>query len=262
MPIDQALEIEAKYFATLVTNPVSRNLIRTMFVNKGNADKLTVRPEGVPRSQVKKLGVLGAGMMGAGVAYVSAMAGMDVVLIDSSVELAERGKAYSARLLAKDVAKGKRTQEQADSILARVMATADYKQLDGAGLVIEAVFEDRAIKADVTARAEAVIPATAIYASNTSTLPITGLAKASKRPQSFIGIHFFSPVDKMPLVEIIVWQADRRRSDCARTRLRRPAAQDADRRERQPRVLHQPLLRHVHVRGPGHGGRGHRPGAD
>ena len=204
VPIDQALEIEAKYFATLVTNPVSRNLIRTMFVNKGNADKLTVRPEGVPRSQVKKLGVLGAGMMGAGVACVSAMAGMDVVLIDSSVELAERGKAYCARLLAKDVAKGKRTQEQADSILARVVATTDYTQLDAADLVIEAVFENRAIKADVTARAEAVIPATAIYASNTSTLPITGLAKGSKRPKSFIGIHFFSPVDKMPLVEIIV----------------------------------------------------------
>ncbi len=153
---------------------------------------------------MKKLGVLGAGMMGAGVAYVSALAGMEVVLIDSSVEMAEKGKAYSAKLLAKDVEKGRKTQEQADAILARIHPTVDYAQLDGADLVIEAVFEHRGIKADVTAKAEAVIAKTAVFASNTSTLPITGLAKASKRPKNFIGIHFFSPVEKMPLVEIIV----------------------------------------------------------
>ena len=204
VPIEQGLEIEAKYFAQLVTGAVSRNLIRTMFVNKGNADKLSVRPAGVPKAQVRTLGVLGAGMMGAGVAYVSAMAGMEVILIDSSVELAEKGKAYTARLLAKDVEKGKRAREQADAILARIVPTVDYAQLAGVDLVIEAVFEHRGIKADVTAKAEAVIPSTAIFASNTSTLPITGLAKASKRPESFIGIHFFSPVEKMPLVEIIV----------------------------------------------------------
>ena len=204
LPIDKGLDIEAKYFAQLVTSPVSRNLIRTMFVNKGNADKLAARPEGVPKSQVKKLGVLGAGMMGAGVAYVSALAGMEVILIDSSVEMAEKGKAYSAKLLAKDVEKGRKTQEQADAILARIRPTVDYAQLEGADLVIEAVFEHRGIKADVTAKAEAVIPKTAVFASNTSTLPITGLAKASKRPKNFIGIHFFSPVEKMPLVEIIV----------------------------------------------------------
>jgi 3-hydroxyacyl-CoA dehydrogenase/enoyl-CoA hydratase/3-hydroxybutyryl-CoA epimerase len=204
LPIDKGLEVESKYFAQLVTSPVSRNLIRTMFVNKGNADKLSVRPAGVPKSQVKKLGVLGAGMMGAGVAYVSAMAGMEVVLIDSTEALAEKGKAYTAKLLAKDVEKGKRTREQADAILARIKATVDYSQLDGADLVIEAVFEHRGIKADVTAKAETVIPRTAVFASNTSTLPITGLAKASKRPKNFIGIHFFSPVEKMPLVEVIV----------------------------------------------------------
>ncbi len=204
LPIEQGLEVEAKYFATLVTGPVARNLIRTMFVNKGNADKLSVRPADVPKSKVTKLGVLGAGMMGAGVAYVSAMQGMEVILIDSTIEQAEKGKAYSAKLLAREVEKGRRTQEQAEAVLARIKPTVDYAQLEGADLVIEAVFEHRAIKADVTAKAEAVIPKTAVFASNTSTLPITGLAKASKRPKSFIGIHFFSPVEKMPLVEIIV----------------------------------------------------------
>jgi 3-hydroxyacyl-CoA dehydrogenase/enoyl-CoA hydratase/3-hydroxybutyryl-CoA epimerase len=204
VPIDKGLDIEAKYFATLVTSPVSRNLIRTMFVNKGAADKLAARPADVPKAQVRKLGVLGAGMMGAGVAYVSALAGMDVVLIDSSVELAEKGKAYSAKLLAKDVEKGRRTPEQVEQVLARITPTVDYARLEGADLVIEAVFEHRGIKADVTAKAEAVMPKESVFASNTSTLPITGLAKASKRPKNFIGIHFFSPVEKMPLVEIIV----------------------------------------------------------
>jgi 3-hydroxyacyl-CoA dehydrogenase / enoyl-CoA hydratase / 3-hydroxybutyryl-CoA epimerase len=204
LPIEKGLEVEAKYFAQLVTGAVSRNLIRTMFINKGNADKLSIRPEGVPKSRVQKLGVLGAGMMGAGVAYVSAMAGMEVILIDSSVEAAEKGKAYSEKLLAKDVQKGRRTQEQAEAVLARIKPTVDYSLLQGADLVIEAVFEHRGIKAEVTGKAEAVIAPTAVFASNTSTLPITGLAKASQRPKNFIGIHFFSPVEKMPLVEIIV----------------------------------------------------------
>jgi 3-hydroxyacyl-CoA dehydrogenase/enoyl-CoA hydratase/3-hydroxybutyryl-CoA epimerase len=204
LPIDKGLQVESKYFAQLVTGPVARNLIRTMFVNKGQADKLSVRPAAVPKSQVRKLGVLGAGMMGAGVAYVSAMQGMEVILIDATLAQAEKGKAYSAKLLAKDVEKGRRTQEQAEAVLARIKPTVDYAELEGADLVIEAVFEKREIKADVTAKAEAVIPKTAIFASNTSTLPITGLAKAAKRPKNFIGIHFFSPVEKMPLVEIIV----------------------------------------------------------
>lgn len=204
VPIDKGLEIEAKYFAQLVSSPVSRNLIRTMFVNKGAADKLAARPAGIEKTQVRKLGVLGAGMMGAGIAYVSAMRGMEVVLIDSSQELAEKGKAYSAKLLAKDVEKGRRSQMEVDAILARIDATTDYERLAGCDLVIEAVFENRGVKAEVTQQAEAVIPATAVFASNTSTLPITGLAKASKRPKNFIGIHFFSPVEKMPLVEIIV----------------------------------------------------------
>jgi 3-hydroxyacyl-CoA dehydrogenase/enoyl-CoA hydratase/3-hydroxybutyryl-CoA epimerase len=204
VPIDQGLRIESKYFGKLLAGPVARNLMRTMFVNKGLADKLARRPAGPPKSQVRRLGILGAGMMGAGVAYVSARAGMDVVLIDSSLALAEKGKDYSRQLLAKDVSRGKRSQADADAVLARIRPTVDYAELAGADLVIEAVFENRDIKAEVTAKAEAVIPKNAVFASNTSTLPITGLAQASKRPGQFIGIHFFSPVDKMPLVEIIL----------------------------------------------------------
>jgi 3-hydroxyacyl-CoA dehydrogenase/enoyl-CoA hydratase/3-hydroxybutyryl-CoA epimerase len=204
VPIEQGLRIESKYFGQLLAGPVARNLMRTMFVNKGLADKLSRRPAGPPKSQVRRLGILGAGMMGAGVAYVSARAGMDVVLLDSTQELADKGKDYSRQLLAKDVSRGKRTQADADVILARIKPTTSYDDLAGADLVIEAVFENREIKADVTEKTEAVIPKNAVFASNTSTLPISGLAQASKRPAQFIGIHFFSPVDKMPLVEIIL----------------------------------------------------------
>ena len=204
LPIDRGLAIEIKYFAKLVTGAVARNLIRTMFINKGLADKLDRRPADVPKSSVRKLGVLGAGMMGAGIAYVAAQAGIEVVLLDATAEQAEKGKAYSASQLRKDVEKGRSTQDKADAILARIRPTADYAQLEGCDLVVEAVFENRAVKADVTQKAEAVIPKTAVFASNTSTLPITGLAAASKRPKQFIGIHFFSPVDRMPLVEVIV----------------------------------------------------------
>jgi 3-hydroxyacyl-CoA dehydrogenase/enoyl-CoA hydratase/3-hydroxybutyryl-CoA epimerase len=204
VPIDTGLAIESKHFASLIVDPVARNLIRTMFVNKGLADKLARRPEGVPRSEVKRLGVLGAGMMGSGIAYVSARAGMHVVLIDSTQALAEKGKAYSEALFRKDIERGRSSQAEADAVLARIEPTTEYARLEGCDLVIEAVFENREIKADVTQKTEAVIPKTAIFASNTSTLPITGLAQASKRPQQFIGIHFFSPVEKMPLVEIIV----------------------------------------------------------
>jgi 3-hydroxyacyl-CoA dehydrogenase/enoyl-CoA hydratase/3-hydroxybutyryl-CoA epimerase len=204
VPIDAALAIESKYFGQLLAGPVARNLMRTMFVNKGLADKLARRPVGPAKSPVRKLGMLGAGMMGAGVAHVSALAGMEVVLLDSTLELAAKGKEYSRQLLAKDVGRGKRTQADAETVLERIKPTTSYDDLAGCDLVIEAVFENREIKAGVTQQAEAVIPKTAVFASNTSTLPITGLAQASKRPAQFIGIHFFSPVEKMPLVEIIV----------------------------------------------------------
>ncbi len=204
LPIARALEIEAQYFVALLLDPVSRNMMRTLFINKNAADKLVRRPQAPPKQQVKKLGILGAGMMGAGIAYVSARARMDVVLLDVSKEKAEAGKDYSRKLLKKAVERQKTTADDAGTVLDRITTTSTYEDLQGCDLVIEAVFEDRRIKADVTARAEAVLADTAVFASNTSTLPITGLAEASTRPEQFIGIHFFSPVDKMPLVEVIV----------------------------------------------------------
>ena len=206
VPMDTALRIEFRYFASLLIDPVARNMIRTLFISKGAADKLNRRPQGVARSQVRKLGVLGAGMMGAGICYVSARAGIDVTLLDSSVELAEKGKDYSRKLLDKQIGRGQISQKKADAILDSIACTQDYDDLAEVDLVIEAVFEDREVKADVTGKAEAVIGEQVVFGSNTSTLPITGLARASRRPENFIGVHFFSPVDKMALVEIIVGQ--------------------------------------------------------
>ena len=204
LPIDQALQIESKYFAELLTSAEARNMVRTLFVSKGAADKLVRRPKGIDKSKVTKLGVLGAGMMGAGIAFVSARAGMQVVLLDRSKDDAEKGKDYSRNLLQKRVDRGRMNADAAARVLDLIHTTDNYADLDGCEYVIEAVFEDRGIKADVTAKTEAVIGSDAIFGSNTSTLPITGLAEASRRPESFIGIHFFSPVDKMPLVEVIV----------------------------------------------------------
>lgn len=204
LPFDKALALETKYFAKLLSGDVARNTIRTMFLNKGQADKLAARPEGVTKASFSTVGVLGAGMMGAGIAYAAAQSGSTVVLIDRTQEDAERGKAYSAKLLERDIARGKRTREHADALLARIVPTTDYAGLKDASIVVEAVYEDTAIKADVTRWTEAVTSQAAVFASNTSTLPITGLAEASIRPDRFIGMHFFSPVERMPLVEIIV----------------------------------------------------------
>ncbi|MDB5978972.1 MAG: 3-hydroxyacyl-CoA dehydrogenase [Nevskia sp.] len=201
---DSGCRIESRYFANLGISQVSKNMIGTLWFQLNAINKGKSRPEGFEKSTVKKLGVLGAGMMGAGIAYVSAKVGIEVVLLDATAEAAEKGKSYSAGLLDKAIKKGRETPAGKGVFLDRIKATADYKDLEGCDLVIEAVFEDRAIKADVTKKTEAVIPATATFASNTSTLPITGLAKASLRPDQFIGLHFFSPVDKMPLVEIIL----------------------------------------------------------
>lgn len=204
LPMDKALQVESKYFATLLAGPVARNMMRTLFVNKGLADKLSRRPQGVEKTSVKKLGILGAGMMGAGIAHVSAGAGMQVVLLDTDQASADKGKQYSAKLLAAQVEKGRLDAGKAEALLGMIKTTTEFADLEGCDLVIEAVFEHRDIKADVTRKTEAVIPVSSVFASNTSTLPITGLAKASKRPEQFIGIHFFSPVEKMPLVEVIV----------------------------------------------------------
>ncbi|RLA02526.1 MAG: 3-hydroxyacyl-CoA dehydrogenase [Gammaproteobacteria bacterium] len=204
LPIDTALKIECQYFTELLLDDVASNMIRTLFINKQAAEKGIRRPKGIPPMKTSKLGMLGAGMMGAGIAYVSAMAGIEVILLDVSMDAAVKGKSYSDALLAKRVSRNKMSQEKADSILSLIKPTTDYADLEGCDLIIEAVLEDMAVKADVTAKVEAVVPDACIFGSNTSTLPITQLAKASKREQQFIGIHFFSPVDKMPLVEIIV----------------------------------------------------------
>ena len=202
VPFDTALKIEARWFTSVLLNPSSAAMIRSLFINKEALEKGANRPA-VSDQRVTKLGVIGAGMMGAGIAYVSANAGIDVVLIDASQEAADKGKAHAADILDKGIQRRKVTPEKKADVLARITATTDYAALSGCDLIVEAVFEDPAIKADVTARAEAVLGPDAIFATNTSTLPITALAKASQRPDQFIGIHFFSPVDKMALVEII-----------------------------------------------------------
>ena len=203
VPIDAGLRIEARYMAELMMNPASRNMIRSLFINMQRAAKLASRPKDFPEAKLKKIAVLGAGMMGAGIAYVSAQAGLDVVLIDSTDAAAQKGKAYSEKLLDGAIAKGRSTAEKKAALLGRITPTTSYAGLADCDLVIEAVFEDRAIKADVTKKAEAVLPKGAVFGSNTSTLPITGLAEASRDATKFIGVHFFSPVDKMQLVEII-----------------------------------------------------------
>ncbi|MDF2447460.1 MAG: fatty oxidation complex subunit alpha [Moraxellaceae bacterium] len=203
---DSARKIEGRYFTSLVIGKHSKNMTKAFFfdlqqkINKGAA-----RPdkEKFPETKTKKVGILGAGMMGAGIAYVSADVGIEVVLLDRDQESAERGKSYSQKLWDKKVSKGRLTAEKAAEKLALIKATASFDDLAGCDLVIEAVFEDRAIKADATKKTQAVVP-NALFASNTSTLPITGLAEASNNAKNFIGLHFFSPVDKMPLVEIIM----------------------------------------------------------
>ena len=203
LPMDKALAVESKYFARLLTDPVARNIIRTTFISKQAAEKGARRPAGIPQSKVARLGVLGAGMMGAGIALVAAQAGIDVVLIDRDTATAEKGKGYGERVFGKQVAKGSLTQDKADAMLARITPTDDFANLEGCDLVVEAVFEDMGVKAETTRKAEAVLPAGAVFATNTSSLPITELAKASDRPDQFIGMHFFSPVDRMGLVELI-----------------------------------------------------------
>ena len=204
VPIEAGLRIETRYFTKLLMDPRSKAMIRSLFLSMQELGKGARRPAGIAPFQVKKLGILGAGMMGAGIAYVSAQAGMEVVLLDTDQANAEKGKAYSEKLLKKALERGKTTQEKAGKLLGLIKPTTNYDDLKGADLVIEAVFESRDIKAEVTKKAEPQLGQGGIYGSNTSTLPITGLAEAAARPDNFIGIHFFSPVDKMQLVEIIM----------------------------------------------------------
>ncbi|MFZ3142998.1 3-hydroxyacyl-CoA dehydrogenase NAD-binding domain-containing protein [Psychrobacter glacincola] len=202
--IDTGLEVESRYFVACVLSAESKNMINTLWTQLNSIKKGQSRPDGFERYKTKKVGILGAGMMGAGIAYVSAKAGIDVVLLDTAIEGAEKGKNYSTKLLDKAISRGQSNEDKKQALLDKIKTTVSYDDLEGCDLIIEAVFEDVDIKAECTRKSEAVIPKTAVYASNTSTLPITELAKASIRPSQFIGLHFFSPVDKMPLVEIIV----------------------------------------------------------
>ena len=204
IPIDRALEVEARNFTHAVCSKEAKNMIRTGFFAIQDAAKGKARPKDQPKYEINKLGVLGAGMMGAGIAYVSAKAGMNVVLKDVSLEGAEKGKSYSTALLDKAIAKKRSTPEKKEALLAKITPTDDPNAVEGSDLIIEAVFENVDLKDRVTKETEAVLAEDKIYGSNTSTIPISLLAKSSKRPENFIGIHFFSPVDKMPLVEIIV----------------------------------------------------------
>jgi len=203
LDFDEALTVESRGLANLVVTPVAKNMISTFFFGMNKINGGASRPKGVEKRLTKKVGILGAGMMGQGIAYSSAMAGIDVILKDISVEAAEKGKAYSEKLLAKRVAKGTMTEEKKQSILDRIHPTASNEDLQGCDLIIEAVFENMKLKHQITAELEGYLSEDGVWGSNTSTLPITQLAEGCSKPENFIGIHFFSPVDKMPLVEII-----------------------------------------------------------
>jgi len=204
VPIDAGLRIETRYFINTQQRPEAKAMIRSLFLSTQALSKGASRPQGVPKYELGKVAVIGAGLMGAGIAFEQAKAGIQTVLVDVSKDNAEKGKDYSRRLVEKQVSRGKMTQEKGDALLARIHTTDSYDDVKGTDLVVEAVFEDPDLKAKITQLAEAQLSDTAVMGSNTSTLPITGLAKASIRPENFIGIHFFSPVERMGLVEIIM----------------------------------------------------------
>ncbi|MCO5063445.1 MAG: 3-hydroxyacyl-CoA dehydrogenase NAD-binding domain-containing protein [Rhizobiaceae bacterium] len=204
VPFDTALKIERRYFTEIMQSKEAAAMIRSLFVSLQELNKGARRPSGVPETKFRKIGVLGAGFMGAGIAYVTAKAGIPVVLLDREVALAEKGKAHSDNLISDAIKKGRAKPEEKDKLLSLITPTADYADLQGCDLVVEAVFEDSAVKKATTEQAEAVLKSSAVFASNTSTIPISSLAKNSVRPKNFIGIHFFSPVDRMMLVEIIL----------------------------------------------------------
>jgi len=204
LSIDTALRVESRWFAKILRSPEAAAMIRTLFVSMQDLNKGARRPANEPPTSLKKIGVVGAGFMGAGIAQVSAAAGLQVALIDRDQEAADKGKAGLHKALSDRVMKGRMKGAERDELLARITPGADYGMLKDCDLVIEAVFEDRKVKSDVIAKVQAVIGDKTIFASNTSTLPITSLASEFKDPARFIGIHFFSPVDRMMLVEIIL----------------------------------------------------------
>jgi 3-hydroxyacyl-CoA dehydrogenase / enoyl-CoA hydratase / 3-hydroxybutyryl-CoA epimerase len=204
LPFDTALKVESRHFTKIVLSKEAKAMIRSLFVSMQELNKGARRPKNVPPTQLKKIGVIGAGFMGAGIAYVSAAAGIDVVLIDRDQESAERGKAHADKLISGQIQRGRAKPEAREALLTRIKPSADYGDLKDVDLVVEAVFEDPKVKADTIAKTQAIIGKNVVFASNTSTLPITGLAQSFARPKDFIGIHFFSPVERMMLVEIIM----------------------------------------------------------
>ena len=200
---DTAMRIESRYLASLLASPVTKNMINTFFFNLNAIKSGQARPKDIPKYKPQKVGILGAGMMGAGIAWAQASRGIATVLKDLSIDKAEQGKAYSRKLADKRVEKGRMSEEAREALLGRITPTGQASDLKDCDLIIEAVFEQRELKAMVTQEAEPMLAKNGFFASNTSTLPISGLAQASQRPEKFIGIHFFSPVDKMQLVEII-----------------------------------------------------------
>jgi 3-hydroxyacyl-CoA dehydrogenase/enoyl-CoA hydratase/3-hydroxybutyryl-CoA epimerase len=203
LPIDLGLRVESRYFTKVLRSREAQAMIRTLFVSMQELNKGARRPAAVPPTKLKKVAILGAGFMGASIAYVTATAGIEVVLLDRDTEAAEKGKSLSHKLITEQINKGRAKTDDRDALLNRIKASADFADIAGADLVIEAVFEDRKVKAEVIAKAEAALGDKVVFGSNTSTLPITSLAEVSKRPERFVGIHFFSPVEKMMLVEII-----------------------------------------------------------
>ena len=201
---DTAQRIESRYFTHVVRTPEAAAMIRSLFVSMQDLNKGARRPPNIPPKTFKKVGIIGAGFMGASIGYVTAQAGIEVVLIDRDQESADKGKAHSDKLISGQINRGRAKAADRDALLARIHPTADYEALKGCDLVIEAVFEDRKVKAEAFAKAAPAVADHMIFASNTSTLPITSLAKDYKKPKNFIGIHFFSPVEKMMLVEIIL----------------------------------------------------------
>jgi 3-hydroxyacyl-CoA dehydrogenase/enoyl-CoA hydratase/3-hydroxybutyryl-CoA epimerase len=203
LPMDTALKVESRYFSNIMRSKEAAGMIRSLFLSKGELEKGARRPKDAPRSNIRKVGVLGAGFMGAGIAFVTAAAGVDVVLIDRDQAAADKGKAYSEKIMSDRVMKGRAKAAEKEALLAHITPSADYDALKDCDLIVEAVFEDRAVKAEATKKAQAVVGPDVVFASNTSTLPIGSLAEMALKAEDFVGIHFFSPVEKMMLVEII-----------------------------------------------------------
>ena len=249
LPIDAALRVESRYFTQILRSKEAAAMIRSLFLSMQELNKGARRPQDVPPTKVKKLAVIGAGFMGASVGYVSARAGIDVVLIDRDQESADKGKGHAKTVIDDLIAKGRAKQERRATPSCRASrATADYNALKDCDLVIEAVFEDRKVKAETYAKAQPLLKADAIFASNTSTLPINSLAEEFKDQGKFIGIHFFSPVEKMMLVEIIVGKNTGDVALATALDYVRVDRQDADRGQRLPRLLRQPLRAALHRR--------------